>query len=336
MLNLTRRFCLQQTTTCNTTARAILKSSTIPSAFFQHSQQQQIFPSCAVVAHYVTNSHNQKLKDIRTAKYQSFIKQENIAVGDIALNTLKHIPNAKQSKKRVGRGVGSGLGRTAGRGIKGQTSRSGHNIPHGFEGGQTPIYRRVPKYGFNNKKFALRYQPVSLEKIQYMIDTGRIDVSNGATITMKTLKDAGVIKNVRFPGVKLLAKGVETFGTRIDIEVPRASKSAIQAIERARGSVRCIYYNKKSLFMLLKGYKREDVMSSMSIPPPKLFQYYLREDVRGYLSQAVSTHRFDLVSADQEEEARRSGEKYAAAKSAAVATSSAPAAPTSKGKSKKK
>ena len=293
----------------------------------------------------MTNSHNQKLKQLRTQHYQSFIQHDNLSVPDIALNTLKHIPSAKHKKKRVGRGVGSGLGRTAGRGIKGQKSRAGHNIPHGFEGGQTPIYRRVPKYGFNNKKFALRYQPVSLEKIQYMIDTGRIDTCNGtATINMKTLKEAGLVKNVKFPGVKLLAKGVENFGTKIDIEVPRASKSAIQAIERAKGTVRCVYYNKKSLHLLLKGCSVDVVMKHMAMPPPKLFQYYLREDVRGYLSQAVSTHRFDLVPGEQEEETRKSGEKYAASVVSAVGggavtgggASSSSAGGAKKGKSGKK
>jgi large subunit ribosomal protein L15 len=281
---------------------------------------------------YTTNVYNESLKEKRLKKYNEFIERTNVNVQDIALNTLQHVPFAKPSKKRVGRGEGSGLGRTCGRGIKGQKSRSGHNIPHGFEGGQTPLYRRVPKYGFNNKKFALDYHPVSLEKIQYMIDTGRIDVSNGETITMKTLKDAGIIRNVKFPGVKLLAKGVDTFKTKIDIEVPRASKKAIKAIEKAGGNIRCIYYNKKALWMLLKGYCREDVLQSMAIPPPKLYEYYLREDIRGYLSDAVSTNRFDLVPDEEEEETKKRGEKYASSTPTAAKATSAAVAKSGKNK----
>jgi large subunit ribosomal protein L15 len=269
---------------------------------------------------YTTNSHNEKLKQQRIEKYNTFIRNENLNVQDIKLNTLKYVPGSKPTKKRLGRGQGSGLGKTSGRGVKGQTSRTGHNIPKGFEGGQTPIYRKVPKFGFNNKKFALDYHPISLERIQYLVDTGRIE-SNG-TITMKTLKDAGVIHNVKFPGVKLLSKGAENFKSKIDIEVPRASKSAIQLIEQNGGSIRCIYYNKKSLLMLLKGYPREEVIQSMAIPPPKLYKYYLREDVRGYLSQAVSTNRFDLVPDHEEEEERKRGDKYATTKKSAASKTS--------------
>lgn len=136
-----------------------------------HSPHKNALSSFMVSSHqqflYTTNAYNESLKVKRLKKYNEFIEKTNVNVQDIALNTLQHVPFAKPSKKRVGRGEGSGLGRTCGRGIKGQKSRSGHNIPHGFEGGQTPLYRRVPKYGFNNKKYVLCFNVLNNNNNNY-------------------------------------------------------------------------------------------------------------------------------------------------------------------------
>lgn len=106
-------------------------------------------------------------------------------------------------KKRVGRGPASGYGKTSRRGKEGQRARSGPGIPVLFEGGQLQLYKKLPKYGFTNRRFQRIYDVVSLAQIQYMIDTGRI--INDGTITMKTLQDCGLVKKLKYPGVKIVA-----------------------------------------------------------------------------------------------------------------------------------
>jgi len=110
----------------------------------------------------------------------------------------------KQNIKRLGRGRSSGKGRFSTRGNHGQGCRTSVNIPVLFEGGTKPLYIRVPKHGFNNRNFSYRYVGVSLGQIQYLIDTKRIDPSQG-TITIKTLHDCGLLKGVKWPGFKLLS-----------------------------------------------------------------------------------------------------------------------------------
>lgn len=110
---------------------------------------------------------------------------------------------AKKERRRKGRGEGSGLGRTAGRGTKGQTSREGGGIPHGFEGGQSPLWRRTPKYGVMHKRFRKENEVLNLSKLQLWIDTGRIDPTK--PITMKTLLDSGCLSHIKH-GVKILSE----------------------------------------------------------------------------------------------------------------------------------
>lgn len=146
------------------------------------------------------------------------------------LNELTNDRNKRQSRKRVGRGIGSGKGKTGGRGQKGQTSRSGVSI-NGFEGGQMPIYRRVPKRGFVNP-FRVVYQCFGLDKLQAFIDNGSLDASK--QIDKKALLESGIINRASRP-VKILANGEITSG--VNIEVDSASKAAIKAIEKAGGKV---------------------------------------------------------------------------------------------------
>jgi len=146
------------------------------------------------------------------------------------LNELADKPGASKKRMRVGRGIGSGKGKTAGRGVKGQKSRSGVAIK-GFEGGQMPLHRRLPKRGFNNV-FAKDFNEVGLAAIQRAIDAGKLDAA--APITAEALKAAGVIRRVR-DGVRLLANGEIT--TKAAFEIAGASKTALAAVEKAGGSV---------------------------------------------------------------------------------------------------
>jgi large subunit ribosomal protein L15 len=147
------------------------------------------------------------------------------------LNEIRDNDGAHYRAKRVGRGIGSGKGKTSGRGGKGQTARTGVAI-NGFEGGQTPLHRRLPKRGFNNKIFRKDFKVVNLGRVQQALDAGRLTAD--ATVDGKGLVAAGVLRRLG-DGVRLLAKG--TLTTAITIEVAGASKAAIAAVEEAGGKV---------------------------------------------------------------------------------------------------
>ena len=147
------------------------------------------------------------------------------------LNDLRDKPGSVKARKRVGRGIGSGTGKTAGRGVKGQKSRSGVAI-NGFEGGQMPIYRRLPKRGFTNI-FAKSFNIVSLGRVQAAIDAGKLDAK--AVVNIDSLKAAGVIRRA-LDGVRVLADG--ELKVKVAFEVAGASKAAIEKIEKAGGSVK--------------------------------------------------------------------------------------------------
>lgn len=146
------------------------------------------------------------------------------------LEEIKDNNGARKSKMRVGRGIGSGKGKTSGRGGKGQTARSGVAI-NSFEGGQTPLYRRLPKRGFVNI-FATKYTELTLKKLQDAIDKGIVDVNS--EITPCTLMQAGVIKKLN-DGLKLLG-GFE-MKSKINITAMAATKGAVASVEKAGGSV---------------------------------------------------------------------------------------------------
>jgi large subunit ribosomal protein L15 len=147
------------------------------------------------------------------------------------LNELRDNPGARKPRMRIGRGIGSGKGKTGGRGGKGQTARAGVAIK-GFEGGQMPLHRRLPKRGFRNI-FARTYNEVGLGRVQQAIDAGRLDASQ--TVTAEALVAAGVIRRVK-DGVRLLANG--EIRTKVSFDVAGASKAAIAAVEKAGGNVK--------------------------------------------------------------------------------------------------
>ncbi|CAI9103021.1 OLC1v1001431C1 [Oldenlandia corymbosa var. corymbosa] len=186
----------------------------------------------------------------------------------LALNDLSDNKGSTTQKTRKGRGIGSGKGKTAGRGHKGQKARG--TMKFGFEGGQTPLRRRVPKRGFNNP-FSLTFQPVGLGKIAKLINAGKIDSSE--LITMKTLKDAGAVGKQIEDGVRLMGRGAELIEWPIHLEVSRVTVRAKSAVEAAGGSVRRVHYNKLGLRALLKPEwfeKKRRELPKAARPPPKL------------------------------------------------------------------
>src|SRR5258706_8131055 len=149
------------------------------------------------------------------------------------LNELRDNKGARKSRMRVGRGIGSGKGKTAGRGQKGAKSRSGVSI-NGFEGGQMPLHMRMPKRGFNNI-FARQFSIVNLGTLQKAVEAGKI--ASGATVTAQMLVDAGIVRK-SVDGVRLLGKG--ELKAHLNLEVSHASGSAIEAVKKAGGNVKVL------------------------------------------------------------------------------------------------
>jgi large subunit ribosomal protein L15 len=151
----------------------------------------------------------------------------------VKLNELSDNPGAVKNRMRVGRGIGSGKGKTGGRGVKGQKARTGVAVK-GFEGGQMPLHRRLPKRGFKNP-FTVDLNEVNLGRVQQAVDAGKLDAST--PVTLDSLLAAGVVAKPR-DGVKILGQG--ELKAKLAFEVTAASKSAVAAIEGAGGSVKLL------------------------------------------------------------------------------------------------
>jgi large subunit ribosomal protein L15 len=149
------------------------------------------------------------------------------------LNELRDNLGATKSRIRVGRGIGSGKGKTGGRGVKGQKARAGVAVK-GFEGGQMPLHRRLPKRGFYNP-FSTHYATVNLDRVQAAVDAGKL--SADAVVNGETLVAAGVVRRVK-DGVKLLGNG--ELKAKLTFEVAAASKGAIEAVEKVGGTVKTV------------------------------------------------------------------------------------------------
>jgi large subunit ribosomal protein L15 len=147
------------------------------------------------------------------------------------LDEISDNPGAHYRAKRVGRGIGSGKGKTAARGGKGQTARSGVSL-NGFEGGQTPLHRRLPKRGFSNAMFRNDFRVINIGRLQAALDNGKLNPED--TLNGSVLVACGILRRPG-DGIRLLAKG--EIRTAITIEVTSASKSAIAAVESAGGKV---------------------------------------------------------------------------------------------------
>lgn len=144
------------------------------------------------------------------------------------INELKASPGARQTPFRKGRGVGTGNGKTSGRGHKGQNSRAGGGVRPGFEGGQMPIYRRLPKRGFNNKRFALHYVEINV------VDLNKFD--DGTVVDAALLNASGVINLPKVnDGIKILGFGELT--KKLTVKADAFTSGAKEKIEKAGGSV---------------------------------------------------------------------------------------------------
>jgi large subunit ribosomal protein L15 len=148
------------------------------------------------------------------------------------LSNLKYAEGSRKKRKRVGRGEGSGHGGQATRGMNGQRSRSGSKKRAWFEGGQMPLQRRIPKFGFTNI-FKETYQVVNLNALQRLAEDKKID----KVVTIKELKSLGLISSLKKP-VKILGKG--EIKIKLDVEVNAVSQSAKEKIESAGGSIKLI------------------------------------------------------------------------------------------------
>jgi large subunit ribosomal protein L15 len=146
------------------------------------------------------------------------------------LSEIADRPGARKTRRRVGRGIGSGKGKTAGRGVKGQKARSGVAVK-GFEGGQMPLHRRLPKRGFN-KPFRKQFNEINLGRLQAAIDAGKLDAKG--TIDAEALVKAGILRRAK-DGVRLLGEG--ELKAKVALTVAGASKSAVAAVEKVGGSV---------------------------------------------------------------------------------------------------
>jgi large subunit ribosomal protein L15 len=146
----------------------------------------------------------------------------------LSINTLKPAPGANKKNKRVGRGMGSGHGKTATRGYNGQLSRAGASVRPGFEGGQMPLYRRLPKRGFTNI-FRKEYVAINVEALDIF--------ESGTQIDPVVLRDQGIIKNLRGV-VKILGNGDLT--KSVNVRAHKFSKSAVEKIQKAGGTIEVI------------------------------------------------------------------------------------------------
>lgn len=144
------------------------------------------------------------------------------------LENLSETPEFK-ARKRVGRGPGSGMGKTSTRGQKGQKSRSGVTIPAWFQGGQSPLYRRIPKRGFNNRQFETKYAVINLSDLNRFED--------GDVVTPELLKEKGIIKK-QLCGVKVLGNG--ELEKKITVKAQRFSSKAVTKIESKGGKAEVI------------------------------------------------------------------------------------------------
>lgn len=146
------------------------------------------------------------------------------------LHELKPAKGAVRAKRRIGRGTGSGQGKSAGRGGDGQWSRSGAGVRPGFEGGQMPLYRRLPKRGFNNFEFEKKYSTINVDCLNIF--------DNGTEVTPELLREKRVIRKIEKDGVKILGDG--NLEKKLTVKASKFTKSAAEKIEAAGGKAEVI------------------------------------------------------------------------------------------------
>ncbi|KAM3928280.1 large ribosomal subunit protein uL15m [Leptodactylus fuscus] len=204
----------------------------------------------------------------------------------VSLANLRPNPGARQRERKRGRGRYGG--NRSGRGHKGEKQR-GNRPRLGFEGGQTPFYLVVPKYGFNEgHSFRRQYHPLSLKKLQYLIDLGRVDPSQPIDLTQLVNARGVTIQPLkRDYGVQLVEEGADLFCAKVNIEVQWASELAIAAIEKNGGVITTGFYDPRSLDILCKPvpfFFRGKPIPKRMLPPEDLVKYYTSAENRGYLA----------------------------------------------------
>lgn len=217
----------------------------------------------------------------------------------ITLANLRPEPGSRKAEKKRGRGQHGG--NKSGRGHTGQRQR-GTRPRLGFEGGQTPFYLSIPKYGFNEGHSRRpQYQPLTLKRLQYLIDLGRVDTSqpidltqlvNGRGVTIQPLK--------RDYGVQLVDEGADIFAAKINIEVQRATEGAIAAIERNGGVITTGFYDPLSLGILIKPvpfFLRGQPIPKRMLPAEDMIRYYTAAENRGYLADPENIQQARLALA---------------------------------------
>ena len=145
------------------------------------------------------------------------------------LHELRPSEGAFKTSKRLGRGTGSGLGKTSGKGHKGQNARSGGGVRPGFEGGQLPLFRRLPKRGFSNAMFKVEYATINVSDLEKFED--------GAVVTPELLKEMGIVKNLK-DGIKVLGNGELT--KKLTVKADKFSSTAKEKIENVGGTTEVI------------------------------------------------------------------------------------------------
>ncbi|KAI6074931.1 39S ribosomal protein L15, mitochondrial [Aix galericulata] len=221
------------------------------------------------------------------------------ALPKVSLANLRPSPGSKKKEKRRGRGRYGG--RKCGRGHKGERQR-GNRPRLGFEGGQTPFYLAIPKYGFNEgHSFRRQYQPLSLQKLQYLIDLGRVDPTQPIDLTQLTNARGVTVQPLkRDYGVQLVEEGADIFSAKVNIEVQRASELAIATIEKNGGVITTSFYDPRSLEILIKPvvfFLRGQPIPKRMLPPEDLVRYYTDANNRGYLADPskVEEARLELA-----------------------------------------
>nr|KAF6326504.1 mitochondrial ribosomal protein L15 [Pipistrellus kuhlii] len=227
------------------------------------------------------------------------------ALPRVSLANLRPNPGSKKPERRP---RGRRRGRKCGRGHKGERQR-GTRPRLGFEGGQTPFYIVIPKYGFNEgHSFRRQYQPLSLKRLQYLIDLGRVDPTQPIDLTqLVNGRGVNIQPFKRDYGVQLVEEGADNFKAKINIEVQLASELAIATIEKNGGVVTTAFYDPRSLEILCKPvpfFLRGQPIPKRMLPPEALVPYYTDAKNRGYLADPAKFPEARLELAKKEEEKR--------------------------------
>lgn len=219
----------------------------------------------------------------------------------ITLANLRPEPGSTQEDRRRGRGQHGG--NRSGRGHKGERQR-GNRPRLGFEGGQTPFYLSIPKYGYNEGHSRRpQYQPLSLKRLQYLIDLGRVDTSNPIDLTQLVNARGVTIQPLKKDhGVQLVDEGADIFAAKINIEVQRATEGAIAAIERNGGVITTSFYDPISLDILIKPvpfFLRGQPIPKRMLPGEDMVPYYTDAESRGYLADPEKIQQARLALAQK-------------------------------------